>query len=161
MPNNLLTLRRLAVSHLWRHEYDEAEAVVLRGRTIAPKLPEFTNLLAHVYRNTERPEEALASFREASKMRTKDLQIQIDYGLQAYFNKDYPLALEIYLAVIATNPNHARAHYMAGSILFYHLNRRKAGGEHFLKALQLDPGIKEKDAIRRALAQLKTGVDDG
>jgi O-antigen ligase len=161
LPNNLLTLRRLAVSHLWRHEYDEAEAVVLRGRTIAPKLPEFTNLLAHVYRNTERPEEALASFREASKMRTKDLQFQIDYGLQAYFNKDYPLALEIYLAVIATNPNHARAHYMAGSILFYHLNRRKAGGEHFLKALQLDPGIKEKDAIRRALAQLKTGVDDG
>ncbi len=102
--------------------------------------------------------EAIDAYRRALKLDGKNVDVRVDLGT-CYRNANMPQsAIKEYRAAIAINPKHVNARRNAGVVLAYDLDKPKEAIMEFEKYLKLDPNSPDREAIRKAIDDLKAKV---
>ncbi len=108
--------------------------------------------------DTNRWVEAIEAYRRALALDAQNVDVRVDLGT-CYRSANMPeSAIKEYRIAIEIDPRHKNARRNAGVVLAYDLNKPDLAIIEFEKYLELDPDSPERDAIRRAIDELKDGI---
>ncbi len=131
-------------------KFDESAKAYKKALIINSKDVDAHFNLGVVYSHADRPELAIASWRQASKIDPKDNRSLLAIA-SYYYNKGiYDKAEKEYQKIISRWPNLQKAHFNLGSI-YYKRNRNDYALNSFNKALKID---QTSDTARRSLINI-------
>jgi tetratricopeptide (TPR) repeat protein len=135
-PDSPLVLLAAGLYQQLRGQYEQAARHFLRAVDLAPNNPDAWSRLAAVYASTNRPAEAIATYRKAIKTQPRYYLNYLRFALFYHTRGELKEAEQLYRQVIASAPGQLYAHMNLGLVLS-RLGRPAEAEQSLREALRL------------------------
>jgi tetratricopeptide (TPR) repeat protein len=107
--------------------------------------------MAHIYMRQEKLGKALDGLMTAAGLDPENSVTHYNIGVLEMRNGRYPEAARALERTVQLKPEWDLAHKNLGVVYLQFLNREEEGIEHLVKALKLNPEMKDADRIREMI----------
>ncbi|KPA18405.1 O-antigen ligase-related protein [Candidatus Magnetomorum sp. HK-1] len=159
-PYHMNAMLNLGVAYGNVNDYENALNTYQAVVNIKPDYAKVHNNVANIYMKQKKLDLALKSFRMAASFDPKNPVIHFNVGIVALNKKLYEEAKSAFEKAIELKPGWAMAHKNLGVVLYQYLKKQNEGANHFKKALEYDPKIKDHKQMQLIISRVAKSVEN-
>ena len=150
-PNHLNAILNLGIAYDRMGDDEDALKAYRRALHIKPDYPRIHSNIARIYISQEKLEKALEELMIAAELDPENSVTHYNIGVLEMRNGRYREAAAAFERTIELNPKWDLAHKNLGVVYLQFLNRKEEGVNHLVKALKLNPKMKDADRIQKMI----------
>jgi O-antigen ligase/Flp pilus assembly protein TadD len=150
-PNHMNALLNLGIAYDRMGDDANALKAYKRALDIKPDYARIHSNMAHIYMRQEKLGKALDGLMTAAGLDPENSVTHYNIGVLEMRNGRYPEAARALERTVQLKPEWDLAHKNLGVVYLQFLNREEEGIEHLVKALKLNPEMKDADRIREMI----------
>ena len=157
-PYHMNAMLNLGVAYGNVSDYENALKTYQKVINIKPDYAKVHNNVANIYMKQKKLDKALQSFRLAATFDPTNPVIHFNVGIVALNKKLYEEARDAFTKALEIRPKWAMAHKNLGVVLYQYLKKQAEGANHFEKALEYDPDIKDHKQMKLIIAKVRQSI---
>lgn len=105
----------------------------------------------NLFKKLAEKEAARSAYRRAIKLKPTIADAYMNLALSYRDNGEHDRAIKVYAALLKRKPSYAAAHQQIGFLYYHKMNEKKKGRMHLKRYLELHPGARDADHIKKIL----------
>jgi Tfp pilus assembly protein PilF/O-antigen ligase len=150
-PHHMNALLNLGIAYDRMGDDNNAIKAYKRALHIKPDHSRIHSNIAHIYIRQEKLGKALDELMIAAELDPENSVTHYNIGILEMRNGEYSKAADALEMAVQLNPEWDLAHKNLGVVYLRFLGRKKQGREHLVKALKLNPEMKDADRIQEMI----------
>ncbi len=154
-PDDAVPFGNLAALALQRQDWSAAESLARQAVELDPGLAPSWNALAFALEELGRPQQAANAYRRAVEADPTYTTAQLNLGLLLKRQQAYPQAVEVFTALLRSEPDNWNIHYELILLYAGPLGQPDLARPHLLRNLEAAPNHPKAPLLRELLARLE------